>query len=178
MEQLGITWTDAWLTIVSAVGIYAAVVGLSRVFGQRQFGRVTTYDLPFVFAMGTMVGRVVLVRTTLLGGVLGLTVMFLLHAATGALHHRYHEVHRITENSPVLLVVDGAFVEDHLERAHTSDLEVREQIRLAGFGQLEDVGAVVMERTGAMSVIGRDSHLDRELFVDVAGAERLSTESP
>ena len=35
MEALGMPWSDVWVTVVTAVGIYVAVVALARVFGQR-----------------------------------------------------------------------------------------------------------------------------------------------
>lgn len=174
MSELGLTWTEAWITVVTAVVIYAVVVIFSRMFGQRQFSRMASYDLPFIFAMGSIVGRVVLVRTSLAGAVLGISVMFLLHAASGWLHHHSELVHRLTENRPILVVLDGELLDDNVRRAHTSALEIHEQVRMSGAGTLERVRAVVLERNGAMSVIGHDGPMDAAVFQDVVGGERLA----
>jgi len=56
-NELGITWSQLWLTVVSAVGVYVGILALSRIFGQRQFASSSTYDLAFNFAMGSLIGR-------------------------------------------------------------------------------------------------------------------------
>jgi hypothetical protein len=43
--QLRMTWSQVSLTIATAVGVYAAILALSRLFGQRQFASLSTYDL-------------------------------------------------------------------------------------------------------------------------------------
>lgn len=167
MSDLGMTWTDAWQTVVTAGTMYVAVIVLSRLFSQRQFSRFTTYDLPFVFALGSLVGRVILVRTTLATALVGLSTMFLLHAGSRWLHHHVAWVHRITENRPVAVVIDGQVVEDNLRRARTSAAELHEQLRLAGVGSVSDVQLAIVERTGAVSVVRMGQRIDDEVFVDV-----------
>lgn len=173
MQALGLTWTEAWLVVVTAVGTYIAMLLLSRIFGQRQFTQATTYDLAFIFAIGSLVGRVILVRTSLGAAVLGLVVMFSLHAATGWLHHHVPTFHRLTQNRPILLALSGEVLETALRDAHTSDLEVYEAIRLQGLASLEDTLAVVLERSGELSVIPRGVSVQEELWREVAGSERL-----
>lgn len=172
-RDLGIGWTDAWLVVVTATGVYAAMIALSKLFGQRQFARASTYDLAFIFAVGSVAGRVVLVRTSLAAAALGLTWMFLLHAGTGYLHHNVALVHRFVQNAPILLVHRGELLEDNVRRAHTSALEVHAQVRLAGIGSLDAVEAVILERNGGMSVIERGTPVDPALCAEVVGRERL-----
>ncbi len=173
LEELWLSWSDAWLTVVTAAGIYVAMIVFSRLWGQRQFATSSSYDLAFVFALGSLIGRVVLVRTTLAVALLGLFTMFALHAATGWLHHHVAVIHRLVQNRPILLVAGSTVLEDNLRRAHTSELELFQQLRLAGRGSLDDVEVVILERNGAFSVIGHDEPIDAELFQEVVGRERL-----
>lgn len=161
------SWTEALLVVVTAAGIYATVILLSRLFGQRQFSVTTSYDLAFTFALGSVVGRVILVRTSLAAGVLGLATLFVLHALSGRLHHSVRAVHDLIQNRPVLLVVDGRVLDDNLRAARTSRSELYQQLRAHGHGSLEGVGAVVLERNGRMSVLDRDEARDPELFAEV-----------
>lgn len=69
LARLGLSWTEALLVVVTAAVIYVTVTVLSRIFGQRQFSVTTSYDLAFTFALGSVIGRVILVRTTLAAGV-------------------------------------------------------------------------------------------------------------
>lgn len=173
MDKLGMSWAAIWLTVVTASGVYVTMVVLSRMFGQRQFSRFTTYDLPFVFAFGTLVGRAILIQVSLLGAVVSLITMFALHGASGWLHHNAGFIHRITENRPILLVADGQVIEENLRSAKTTALELCEQLRLSGIGSFGEVQAMVIERTGDVSVVRRGHHTDEDVFADVRGAERL-----
>lgn len=168
-SELGLTWQQFFLTVVSAVGVYAAILVLSRVFGQRQFASSTSYDLALNFAMGSLIGRTVLVRVSLLNAVVALCTMFLLHAGATWLHHRVGVVHEIMQNRPVLLVDDGELVDGALRRTGTSRVEVFQALRLQGMGSLDDVAAVILERNGQFSVISRSQRLDAELFAEVVG---------
>lgn len=173
LSELGLSWAQAWLIVVTATGIYATIILLSRVFGQRQFATSSTYDLAFIFAMGSLVGRVILVRTSLLAAVLGLFTMFSLHAVTGWLHHNVRAIHLAIQNRPILVLADGEVLEDNLRRAHMSHFELYEQLRLQGLGSLEKVRAVVLERNGDLSVIKADQPVDAEVFREVVGNDRL-----
>lgn len=173
MKELGIGWEDAWLTIVTATVIYGSMVLLSRVFGQRQFSTSSSYDMAFIFALGSLVGRVILVRVSLAGAVLGLVTIFSLHWATGWLHHNVAVVHRAIQNRPILVVAYGEVLEDNLRRAKTSMIEIHAQLRLEGLASLDEARAVVLERNGEFSVISGDHSLDTAVFQEVIGSERL-----
>lgn len=167
LARLGMSWTEALLVVVTAAGIYATVILLSRLFGQRQFSVTTSYDLAFTFALGSVVGRVILVRTSLAAGVLGLATLFALHALSGRLHHSVGAVHDLIQNRPVLLAVDGRILDANLHAARTSRTELYQQIRAHGHGSLDDVGAVVLERNGGMSVLDHRARRDPEVFAEV-----------
>ncbi len=173
MDELGASWTDLGLTALTATAVYVAMLVLSRLFGQRQFSRLTTYDLPFLLTVGALVGRVVLVRTSIVGAVAGMTMLFVLHAATGWLHHHVGLVHRAIQNRPILLVAGGQVLDEGLRRARVSVLELHENLRRAGLGRFEDVEAAIMERTGDISILSRGQVADPQVFTDVRGAEHL-----
>lgn len=166
-SQLGMTWSQLWLTVVSAIGVYGAILVLSRLFGQRQFASSSTYDLAFNFAMGSLIGRTLLVRVSLLNAVVALCTMFALHAATGWLHHHVGAVHDVIQNQPVMLVTDGRVLDDALRRTGTSRDEVYQAVRLQGVGSLDRVAAVVLERNGEFSVLSRSERLDADVFAAV-----------
>ncbi len=173
--QLGMTWSQVWLTIATAIGVYVAILALSRLFGQRQFASLSTYDLAFNFAMGSLIGRTVLVRVSLLNAVVALCTMFVLHTVTGRLHHRSSLLHNVIQNQPILLGAGGRLLDDALHRSGTSHEEVFQAARLQGLGSLDDVAAVILERNGQLSFVGRQ-RLDAGVFGEVAGKETLRLE--
>ncbi len=174
MSKLGMPWSDVWEIVVTATCVYFAVVALARIFGQRQFSRLTAYDLPFVFALGSLVGRVILVRTTLAAALVGILTMFALHTGSGWLHHHVPFVHQLLENRPVLLVAHGRMIDENIRRARTSALEVHEKLRLSGVGSIDQVQAAILERTGDISIITSSQDVDPSMFDDVWGIEELT----
>jgi uncharacterized membrane protein YcaP (DUF421 family) len=175
--ELGLTWTELWVTIVTAMGVYGAMIFLSRVFGQRQFSTSTSYDLAFVFALGSLLGRTVLVRTSLAGAVVGLGTMFVLHAATGWLHHHLGWVHRLIQNDPILVVAHGRILEEGLAAAGMSTTELRQELRLEGVPRLEAVQAAILERNGRISVLRAGTPVGQGMVDEVVGGGRLSSPS-
>lgn len=175
--ELGLTVAEAWLVVITAVVVYLVMVALSRVFGQRQFIQSSSYDLAFVFALGSLIGRVILVRTSLAAAVLGLLTMFLLHAGTEWLHHHSMVVHRLMQNRPVLLAARGTVLEHNLRRAKTSRRELYRLLRRQGRGSLEGVGAAILEPSGRLSVIPDGEPLDADLLGEVVGVQDLGLET-
>ena len=52
LRKLGMTWEEAALTVITAIGVYVAIIVFSRLFGQRQFANVSTYDMAFTSRWG------------------------------------------------------------------------------------------------------------------------------
>lgn len=174
-RQLGVSWTEVWIAVVAATGIYATVLVLTRLGGQRSLASFSTFDIAVSVAIGALVGRVVLVRTSLLAGVVGLVLLFALQAGTGLLRDHTSVGRRLLDNPPLLLVAHGEILRENLRRARLNELDVYEQLRRNGHTSLEEVYAVVLEPSGAVSVIAADvAAVDPGIFTRVLGREHLA----
>lgn len=171
-RELGLSWSQMPIVLVAATGIYATVIAYSRLSGLRSFSRMSTFDYAMTVAVGAIVGRVILVRTTLLAGVVGLGALFLLQRGVSALR-RHTRFGTFVDNQPILLMAGPEMLHEHLELAHLTEDDVREKLRLAGVHRFEDVRAVVMERSGDISVVAGRDGVDADLFRDVLGRARL-----
>jgi uncharacterized membrane protein YcaP (DUF421 family) len=150
--------------------MYAVLAILIRVGRQRILTGLSTVDYAAAIAIGAVTGRAILGYTpTLLGGVLGLCTLFLIHWTIVLLRRRYAVP--FIDNRPILLVADGRVLPQQLLRAHISDGGLRQRLRVAGIGCYADVAAVVLERTGTMSVVRRGATIADDVFADVHGWE-------
>ena len=172
-KELWLSWTDAGLVVLTAGAIYLLTIAATRLYGQRQFSNLSSYDMIFTFALGSVIGRVVLVRTSLAAALLGLATLFTLHAVVGRLHHRVQGIHDLIQNRPVLLVADGEVQADQLERSHVSRWELRQALREAGLGSYRSARAVIIEPSGHLSVLPADADVDREFLDDAVGGDRV-----
>lgn len=171
--RLGISWAEAGSVVVSTVGIYVAFLLLIRLAGQRALSSLSSFDFAAAVAFGSVVGRVILGYTpTLVAGVLGLVMLFGLQAGF-SLVRRSPRADAALSNLPLLLMADGHVLDGNLRKAHMVENELREKLRLAGVRRYDDVACVILERTGAVSVLRRGETISPQLLADVRGLDQL-----
>ena len=171
-KDLGLTWRATWIGVVSGLGIYIAVLLVTRLLGQRSLSTMSSYDFPVTVAIGAIVGRTALAKTSLLGGIVALVTLFL--AQSGVSWLRNHGLMRILDEEPILLMAGPRVLHDNLRRARLSDADLLEKLRMNGVTQLDQVRFAVMERSGGISVVTGDDPVDDELLEHVIGAEELA----
>ena len=159
----------AW-TLVSAFAIYILLVLLSRLIGPRAFSQMTAFDFAVTVALGAIVGSTAAGAVGLPAGLLGLAALFVVRAVVASL--RRHGLDRFVDNRPILLMRDGRFLDGNLAEAKVTRDDVHEGLRLAGITRLDQVGAVIIERNGELSVLrGVHEDLDRQLMQNVVGTD-------
>jgi uncharacterized membrane protein YcaP (DUF421 family) len=169
-QQLGTSWSNVALVVVSTVSIYAAFVILVRVMGQRSLATMAAFDLALVVAVGSLIARTSLLRDpTLAQGLVALLTLFALQAAVAFLR-RFAVVDHLVTTQPILLVKDGEVLHEQLRHARLLEKDLRQKLRLAGVGSLAAVQCAVLERNGVISVIRHGTATQSDVMIDVAGA--------
>jgi uncharacterized membrane protein YcaP (DUF421 family) len=104
-----------------------------------------------------------------------MATLLTLQALSGRLR-RNPRFDRALSNLPLLLVANGAALTENLRKAKIVDDELRQKLRLAGVHSYDDVVAVILERTGAVSVMRQGETIASDLLSDVRGREALARE--
>ena len=173
ISQLLLTPPEALAVILSTVGLFWVFVVLVRLLGQRALARMSSTDLATVVALGAVIGRGALGYTPTLGaGVLALLTLFAMQALAGQIR-RVARLPHFLNNKPVLLMVGSEPIEENLRKTHLAEEELWPQLRLAGIHHRSEVGFVILEPTGEISVVRRGTTLDMKLMGDVRGIDRL-----
>jgi uncharacterized membrane protein YcaP (DUF421 family) len=73
-------------------------------------------------------------------------------------------------------MANGAVLPDNLRKAKIVEDELRQKLRLAGIRRYDDVAAVILERTGAISVLRQRETIAPELISDIRDRELLGAE--
>lgn len=173
-SALGTSGGALLVVVVSAIGVYLALVVFSRLAGLRSFSEMTNFDLAATVAFGSLVATTAVSTTvSLLQGVVGLVALFGIQAGLARLR-RMRLVARAVDNQPLLLMRDGVVLTANLQKAQMTQNDLRSKLRLAGVTRFEQVGAVVLETTGETSVLlvspdGRD--IDPALLGSVASRD-------
>jgi uncharacterized membrane protein YcaP (DUF421 family) len=171
IEQLAVTPLEALTVVIATVVIYLIFLVLVRVMGQRTLTAMSTYDVATVIAIGAVIGRTTLLSVPTLGsGVVALVTLFVIQRVFGVAHRRRRWFKMLFGRRPVLLMAGDQIRHDALRRVQISPEELRQRLRLAGIARLEQVGCVVLEVNGQISVVRADPAPDPLLFDDVPGA--------
>ncbi|WP_346620968.1 YetF domain-containing protein [Blastococcus montanus] len=176
-DQLGIDWGTAGLVVLTTVAMYLVLVLCVRLLGQRSLATMSSFDLGCAIALGAVIGRTaLLLDPTLLTGVVALVTLFATQIAL-VRARRSRWLDRLLNRPPVLLMAGDTPLRENMRQAHVAEDELRQKLRIAGIRHLGEVRCVVLERTGAVSVVRQSEPLDPWLFSDVPGAEGLCAPS-
>jgi len=172
MEKYFVTTaTTAIAILLTALGIYIALIVYTRLAGKRSFSKMSSFDFAMTVAIGSLIGSTVLSSSvSLLEGMIGMASVYLLQISAALLRRRSNRFKKLIDNSPMLLMDGTNILHENLEKARVAEGDLRSKLREANVLQLSQVRAVVFETTGDISVLhaGDDTDLEEWLLKDVA----------
>lgn len=165
------TWADLGRVMVIGPAAYIGLVLLLRISGKRTLSKMNAFDLVVTVALGSTFASVLLSKNVALAeGLLALTLLVALQFVVAWLAVRSSLVRRIVKADPRLLVWRGEFLECGMRDERVNRDEILATLRAQGISNLRNVGAVVLETDGTMTVT-EGSELDASSALrDVHGA--------
>jgi uncharacterized membrane protein YcaP (DUF421 family) len=147
--------------VVRAVVVYAALLIALRVFGKREVGQFTLYDLVFVLLIANalqpaMTGP----DSSLTGGLVLIAALVLANLLVGRLD-AINAFHRVFAPSPSVLIRDGKMLPPTMEREGVSADELEMAIREHGVDDMKDVKLGILEADGTISIVPTESQMRR-----------------
>jgi uncharacterized membrane protein YcaP (DUF421 family) len=156
--HLGVPWYEL---VVRSVGIYLVLLLGLRVFGKREVGQFTLFDLVFVLLVANAVQPAMTGPDASLFG--GIIIVFSLLTANWIVG-RLDDIpafHRLVTPSPTYLVRDGKVLEQAMEKEGITKDEVEMAIREHGLDDIALVKQAVLESDGSISIVGKDEKTQR-----------------
>jgi len=168
---------ESAMVIAKAVGIYIALVVLTRMAGLRSFSKMSSFDFAITVAFGSVLASTILTKSPPLGqSIVALAALFAIQYAVSFLRARVDGVTRTVDNAPLLVMAGSDILHDNLRAAQMTEGDLYAKLREANVTQLQQVRAVVMESTGDVSVLHADEEaaaLEPELLHGVRDAAHL-----
>ena len=169
------TGTTLLMVLASGVGIYCALLLLTRLTGLRSFAKMSSFDFAITVAFGSVIASTLLAPTpSLATGAFGLAVLYGIQYLVSKTRRAIPFVSRAVDNRPLLVMAGETVLSEHLDEARMTADDLRSKLRFAGVAHPRQVLAVVFETTGDVSVIKAGDDADPWLFEGVRGAEHLS----
>ncbi len=142
-----------------AVVVYAALLVALRLFGKREVGQFTLYDLVFILLVANALQPAMTGPDSSVGG--GIVLIAALVAANFGVG-KLDDIgvfHRLFGSSPSVLIRDGKLMPATLKREGITGDEVEMAIREHGVDSLKDVELGVLEPDGTISIVPTESNV-------------------
>lgn len=151
--HLAVPW---WELILRSVAIYGALLIGLRIFGKREVGQFTIFDLVLVLLVANAVQPAMTgPDSSLTGGIV--IILSLLIANFGvSLLDRNPYFHRLFTPPPTLLVKEGKVEWRNLRREGVDRGELEMAVREHGVETIEEVKLAMLESDGSISIVGKD----------------------
>jgi len=160
--------TDGLLAIIlTAIGIYMALVILTRISGKRSFSKMSSFDFAMTVSIGSILATVIVSKSVSLQyGIIGLVLIYSLQMVVAAARH-WKPIRNLVDNKPTLLMQNGKLIAANLKKCKVTESDVKAKLREANVIQLSEVKAVVFESTGDISVLhGADNKAIDDWIMD------------
>lgn len=165
------SWAELGRTAVVGTCGYIALIILLRISGKRTLSKMNAFDLIVTVALGSTLGTLLLSKDVALAqGVVAFAVLIGLQLVATWASVRSATFSDLIKTQPTLLLYRGELARDAMVRERVTEQEVRAAVREHGVAALGDVGAVVLETDGALSVIPGVVTAASSSLADVRGA--------
>ena len=160
------SWSSLGQVVLPSAIVFALVVGMLRVAGQRALAKMSGFDIVFTVTLGSVVATAAISRDVpVVNAIAALATFLLLQEVIRFFQSRSLGVHHVVREQPDVLLWDGRLLEDRLRETNISADEVRAAVRKAGLRSLAEARAVVLENDGEWSVIAKgDGPSDESAF--------------
>ena len=132
MEEWILSSGEALLFItISAIGIYVAIILMTKIFGKRSFSKMSSFDFASTIAVGSIIASTLLSsNVSLIEGTTGLLVVYSLQALVAYLR-RFKPFRTIVDNKPLLLMDGKKILHENLKKAMVTEDDLRAKLREA-----------------------------------------------
>jgi uncharacterized membrane protein YcaP (DUF421 family) len=139
--------------VVRTVAVYGGLAVLLRLAGKREMAQLNTFDLVVVLLLSNVVQNAVIgPDNSLVGGLLGATVLVAVDATLVRLAIRSDRISRLFEGTPTVLVRQGRVVDHALRRIGVRRSQVEAAVRRQNAESLDDVDEATLEPGGVVVV--------------------------
>lgn len=164
------------LIVLTTLGIYVALILLTRLAGLRSFSKMSGFDFAITVAIGSVIAGTIMAKTPPLAqGAAALATLFAVQMAVATFRSRFPAMSGFLDNQPRLIMVRKDVLQDQLKAAKMTEEDLWAKLREANVLQLDQVEAVFAESTGDVSVLHHDANatiLAPELLRGVIAGER------
>jgi uncharacterized membrane protein YcaP (DUF421 family) len=155
--------------IIRSAAVYFFMMIALRLTGKKQLSQLNTTDVILILLISNAVQNAMVGNdTSLLGGVIAASVLFIINFVLRKLMYKYQKLSEFLQEKPEILIHDGKLDFKILSKLNITSDELREAMREHGVEYFKDVKLAMLEIDGNISIISgetslRQSHHKRKI---------------
>lgn len=162
---------SVWEKVIRTVAVYVALAVLVRLAGKRDLAQLNAFDLVVVLLLSNVVQNAVIgADNTLLGGLIGATVLIAVNAGVVRLARTKDGIARLLEGTPTTLAWNGTWDKQALRKEGLRQADAEAALRRQNANSVADTRNVSIEPGGAIIATLRDD-LQSATRADIARIE-------
>lgn len=151
MWSLAVPW---WELVLRSVVVYLALLAVLRVFGKREVGQFTLFDLVVILLVANAVQPAMTGQDySLLGGLIIILTLMVTDRTIALARARIPFVRVLLESQPTVIARDGQWLTKAMDREDVTIEDAEMALREHGIGSVGEVEAAVLEADGSISVV-------------------------
>jgi uncharacterized membrane protein YcaP (DUF421 family) len=155
MWTLAVPW---WQLVLRSAVIYLALLAVLRIFGKREVGQFTLFDLVLILLIANAVQPAMTgPDSSLLGGLVIIATLIGTNRVVAAARHRIAFVAWLLESKPTVIASDGRWITAAMGREDVTVDEAEMALREHGIADVSEVRVAVLESDGSISVVPRQT---------------------
>jgi uncharacterized membrane protein YcaP (DUF421 family) len=141
--------------IVRAAVIYVVLFLLLRASGNRQFSRLTSFDIVVLILVAETAGQALVGEDySLTAAIVAITAIVAFDILISLAKARWQRADQYMEGIPVILVDRGHVIERHLKRERVDRGDILQAAREKhGLERFDEINYAVLESDGSISII-------------------------
>jgi len=151
--HLGASWQEK---AIRAILVYAFLLVAIRLFGRRELGQLTAFDLIVLLTLSNILQNAMIGNdNSLSGGVIGAAVLLSANYAIAFATFKNPKAERVLAGLPKILIRDGVLQRDAIRSELLTEQELLSAVRREGLETFEQVKFAIAEPNGLISIIPR-----------------------
>jgi len=143
--------------IVRTTVVYLIFLVALRIFGKRELGQFTVFDLALILlAANALQPAITGPDISIPGAALIVATLFVLNALVARLRRQFPFVRRLLESPVTIIARDGAWLSDALAREDLDDDDLEAALREHGLESVSEVKLAALEQDGSISIVPAD----------------------
>jgi uncharacterized membrane protein YcaP (DUF421 family) len=146
-------------SIIRAAVVYLVLLVVFRISGKRSLAQITTFDFILLLIIAEAIQQAMLAQdNSMTNSLLLVLTLFGIDIGLSLMKQKSPMLEKLIDDVPLVLVEDGRPIKERLEKARVDEGDILSSAReLQGLERMDQIKYAVLERSGGISVIPKQS---------------------